>query len=94
MAKKRVWIGSQGPFLYEDEDYNGLETEGTVVSESLAFTTGSATTSILVSNSSKQVEEYQTPPVVSNLTTSATTAQIISKLNQALETLREINIIQ
>jgi len=94
MAKKKVWVGTQGPFLYEDQDYNGLETEGTIVSESLAFTTGSATTSILVSNSSKQVEEYQTPPTISNLTTSATTSEIISKINNTLNALRDVNIIQ
>jgi len=94
MAKKKIWIGSQGPFLYEDKDYNGIETEGSIRSESLSFTTGSTKTAVLVSNSNKEVEEYQTPPVVPNLTTSASTDDIITKLNQILEALSEINIIQ
>jgi hypothetical protein len=37
MAEKRVWLGSSGPFLYDDTDtyedgetYKGLRTEGEV----------------------------------------------------------------
>jgi hypothetical protein len=32
MVMREVWLGSTGPFLFDDEDYNGLTTNGGITS--------------------------------------------------------------
>lgn len=36
MAEKQIWIGSYGPYLYDDSDFpNGIVVEGTISSEQI-----------------------------------------------------------
>lgn len=67
MAQKEVWIGSEGPYLFDDTDtypnepsgptITGLRTDTIIEVSNVATTNLTNNVRLVVSNSSKQVEE-------------------------------------
>lgn len=60
MAKKTVRVGSVGPFIYEDANHDGVETNGTITANQFSQEVGSSSVRLLQSDANKNIEEVST----------------------------------